>query len=273
MGSTSIIRYDQFLYRPSILRRHYPLPGYRPVCQALYMPSLKDRTVLVIGRGGGIARAIALAAAEAGGRVIAAGRHPDELAAASGGLDVGVEPVDVTDEASIAALAGRVGALDHVVATASARARGGYADLTGALVSASLTTKVVGPILLAKHLAARLPAGGAFLFLSGATALKPAPGVLAVAATNAAVDAVTAGLAVELAPIRVNALAPGTIDTGAYDALGDDGKGALFARRSAANRARRIGTAEDVAAAALALLTNGFLTGVSLPVDGGEHLV
>lgn len=201
-----------------------------------------------------------------------AGRHPDDLTAYRG-LDVGVEPVDVTDEASIAALAGRIGALDHVVATASARARGGYADLTGALVGASLSTKVTGPILLAKHLAGQLPPDGSFLFMSGATALKPAPGMLAVAATNAAVDAVTAGLAVELAPIRVNALAPGTIDTGAYDALGDDAKGALFARRPAANPARRIGTAEDVASAALALLTNGFLTGVSLPVDGGEHLV
>jgi NAD(P)-dependent dehydrogenase (short-subunit alcohol dehydrogenase family) len=237
------------------------------------MTALKDRTVLVIGRGSGIARAIALAVGEAGGRVIAAGRHPDDLTAAYRGLDVGVESVDVTDEASIAALAGRIGALDHVVATASARARGGYADLTGALVSASLSTKVTGPILLAKHLASRLPPDGSFLFMSGATALKPAPGMLAVAATNAAVDAVTAGLAVELAPIRVNAIAPGTIDTGAYDALGDDGKTALFARRSAANPARRIGTADDIAAAALALLTNGFLTGVSLPVDGGEHLV
>jgi hypothetical protein len=86
-------------------------------------------------------------------------------------------------------------------------------------------------------------------------------------------DTVTAGLAVELAPIRVNAIAPGTIDTGAYDALGDDGKAALFAARSAANPARRIGTAEDIAAAALTALTNGFLTGVSIPVDGGEHLV
>ena len=237
------------------------------------MPSLKDRTVLVIGRGSGIARAIALAVSEEGGRVIAAGRRPDDLVGAYSGRDIDIEQVDVTDESSVAALAGRIGAVDHVVSTASARARGGYRDLTASLVNASFGTKVTGPLLLAKHFAGILPPDGSFLFMSGATALKPAPGMLAVAATNAAVDAIVAGLAVELAPIRVNAIAPGTIDTGAYDALGDERKAALFQARSAANPARRIGTADDVAAAALAVLTNGFLTGVSIPVDGGEHLV
>jgi NAD(P)-dependent dehydrogenase (short-subunit alcohol dehydrogenase family) len=72
---------------------------------------------------------------------------------------------------------------------------------------------------------------------------------------------------------RVNAIAPRTIDTGAYDALGDERKAALFQARSATNPARRIGTAEDIAAVALMALTSGFLTGVSIPVDGGEHLV
>jgi NAD(P)-dependent dehydrogenase (short-subunit alcohol dehydrogenase family) len=237
------------------------------------MPSLKDRTVLVIGRGSGIARAIALAVSEDGGRVIVAGRHPDDLAEAYSGTDIGIERVDVTDESSIAALADRIGRVDHVVSTASARARGGYQDLTAGLVNASFDTKVTGPLLLAKHFARNLASDGSFLFMSGATALKPTLGMLAVAATNAAVDAIVAGLAVELAPIRVNAIAPGTIDTGAYDALGDERKAALFKARSATNPARRIGTADDIAAIALAVLTNGFLTGASIPVDGGEHLI
>lgn len=237
------------------------------------MASLKDKTVLIIGRGSGIARAIAMAVSEDGGRVIVAGRHPDDLAAAYHGLDMGVEQVDVTDESSIAALAGRIPAVDHVVCTASARARGAYRDLTASTVNASFGTKVTGPLLLAKHFAGSVAPGGSFLFMSGATALKPAPGMLAVAATNAAVDAITAGLAVELAPVRVNAIAPGTIDTGAYDALGDERKAALFTTRSETAPAGRIGTADDIAAMALAVLANGYLTGASIPVDGGEHLV
>ncbi|MEV4319745.1 SDR family oxidoreductase [Actinocrispum sp. NPDC049592] len=83
----------------------------------------------------------------------------------------------------------------------------------------------------------------------------------------------TRTLAVEVAPIRVNAISPGTIDTGAYDALGEQKKAELFATREATSPTRRIGQPSDIAEAAVFALTSTFLTGVSLNVDGGEPLV
>jgi len=235
--------------------------------------SLRNRTVLVIGRGSGIARAIALAVRAAGARVVVAGRDRDKLAAAYEDPAITAEQVDLADEASIAALAARLGTVDHVVSTASARARGAAETLTHEAVLASFAVKAVGPIFLAKHFAPKMPAGGSFVFFSGASARKAFPGMLAVGGTNAAVDAIVRGLAVELAPIRVNAVSPGTIDSGAYDALGDEAKSALFANREATSPARRIGTVDDIAGAVLFALDTTFLTGVSLAIDGGEPLI
>jgi hypothetical protein len=99
-------------------------------------------------------------------------------------------------------------------------------------------------MLLAKHLAPRMPAAGSFVLFSGSSAQKPLIGMLAVAATN-----------------------------GAYDALGEENKAALFAQRSATSPARRIGTPDDIAGAVVFALTGPFLTGVALSVDGGEPLV
>jgi NAD(P)-dependent dehydrogenase (short-subunit alcohol dehydrogenase family) len=118
-----------------------------------------------------------------------------------------------------------------------------------------------------------MPEDGSFVLFSGASARKPTIGMLAVVATNGAVDVVTRALAVELAPIRVNAIAPGTVDTGAYDGLGAQRKTELFEQRSRHNPARRIGTPDDIAEAVLFALTTTLLTGVSLGVDGGEPLV
>ncbi|MBW8698618.1 Aklaviketone reductase DauE [Streptomyces sp. MBT84] len=235
--------------------------------------SLQGRTVLVVGRGSGIARAVSDVALEEGARVIAAGRDKAALQESYDGTEVTVATVDVTDEASIAALATEVGPVDHVVTAASARARGTVGELTPEAILRSFHTKVVGPIMLTKHFAPTLRAGGSFVLLSGVAALEPDPGFLAVAATNGAVNTVVRSLAVELAPIRVNAVSPGTIDTGAWDALGEQKKAELFARLSAANPAGRIGTPQDVAHAVLFAMTNTFMTGVSLSVDGGQPLV
>jgi NAD(P)-dependent dehydrogenase (short-subunit alcohol dehydrogenase family) len=235
--------------------------------------SLKDQTVLVIGRGSGLARAIALAALDAGAQVVAAGRDQEKLSAAYGGEPgVSTEYADLTDEASIAALGGRLGAVDHVVSTASARARGRIADLDRDAIRLSFDTKVIGPLMLAKHFAPRINQGGSFTLFSGVAAAKIAVGTLGVAITNAAADTLARSLALELAPIRVNAISPGVIDTGAWDALGEQGKAGYFADISARNPARRIGTPDDIARAVLFALTSTFLTGQTLHIDGGEPL-
>jgi NAD(P)-dependent dehydrogenase (short-subunit alcohol dehydrogenase family) len=235
--------------------------------------TLKDQTVLIIGRGSGLARAIALAALDAGARVVAAGRDQDTLASAyAGEPGVSTETVDLTDEGSIAALGERLGSLDHVVSTASARARGRVADLDRDAIRLSFDTKVIGPLMLAKHLAPRLNEGGSFVIFSGVAAAKIAVGTLGVAITNAAADTLARSLALELAPIRVNAISPGVIDTGAWDAFGEQGKADYFAGISARNPARRIGTAEEIAQGVVFALTNRFLTGQTLHIDGGEPL-
>jgi NAD(P)-dependent dehydrogenase (short-subunit alcohol dehydrogenase family) len=234
--------------------------------------ALRDKTVVVVGRGSGIARAVALLARSEGARVIAAGRDPAKLAGAYGS-DITAEAVDITDDGSIAALADRVGAVDHVVSTASARARGKLGDLDRQKLQLSFDTKVIGPTMLAKYFAPQINPGGSFVLFSGVHAFKLNVGYLGVGITNGAVDFLTRWLAVELAPTRVNAISPGVIDTGAWDSLGDEGKRDYFKHIAERNPARRIGTMDDIAGAALFAMTNTFLTGVTLKVDGGEPLV
>jgi NAD(P)-dependent dehydrogenase (short-subunit alcohol dehydrogenase family) len=235
--------------------------------------ALRDKTVVVVGRGSGIARAVALLAESEGARVIVAGRDRAKLASAYSGSDIAAEVVDITDDQSIAAVADRVGAVDHVVSTASARARGKLADLQRHNLQQSFDTKVIGPAMLAKYFAPQINPGGSFVLFSGVHAFKLNVGYLGVGITNGAVDFLTRWLAVELAPIRVNAVSPGVIDTGAWDSLGDDGKRDYFKHIADSNPARRIGTPEDVANGVLFAMINTFMTGMTLKIDGGEPLV
>jgi NAD(P)-dependent dehydrogenase (short-subunit alcohol dehydrogenase family) len=234
--------------------------------------ALQDKTIVVVGRGSGIARAVALLARSEGGQVIVAGRDPVKLANSYDDPGISAETIDITDDASIVALADRVGRVDHVVSTASAGARGKLAGLQRQNLLQSFDTKVIGPTMLAKHFAPQINPGGSFVLFSGVHAFKHNVGYLGVGITNGAVDFLTRWLAVELAPIRVNAISPGVIDTGAWDAMGDDGKRDYFERIAAHNPAGRIGTPDDIAAAVLFAMTNTFMTGMTLKIDGGEPL-
>lgn len=234
--------------------------------------ALQDNKILVVGRASGIARAVALLARSEGGEVVVAGRNKDELAVSYDDPGITAETLDITDDTSIGALADRIGSVDHVVSTASARARGKLSELQREDLLLSLDTKLLGPLMLAKYFAPQMNPGGSFVLFSGIHAFKAKVGYLGVGITNGAVDFLTRSLAVELAPIRVNAVSPGVIDTGAWDAMGEEGKKAYFEHISAANPVGRIGTAEDVAQAVLFAMTNAFMTGVMLKIDGGEPL-
>jgi NAD(P)-dependent dehydrogenase (short-subunit alcohol dehydrogenase family) len=241
--------------------------------EAAMTGTLQDQKVLVIGRGGGMARAVTVAARDAGARVVAAGRNRaglDAAYAAEPGIDT--RTVDLTDEASIEALGEDLGTVDHVVSTASARARGRIAELDRDAVRRSFDTKVIGPLMLAKHLAPRMAEGGSFTLFSGVAAAKIAVGTMAVAITNGSVEVLARSLALELAPIRVNAISPGVIDTGAWDEFGEEGKASYFESMSARNPAGRIGTPGEIADGVLFAMTSRFLTGTTLHIDGGEPL-
>jgi NAD(P)-dependent dehydrogenase (short-subunit alcohol dehydrogenase family) len=234
--------------------------------------ALQDNKILVVGRASGIARAVALLARSEGGEVVVAGRNKDKLAVSYDDPGITAETLDITDDTSIGALADRIGSVDHVVSTASARARGKLSELQREDLLLSLDTKLLGPLMLAKYFAPQMNPGGSFVLFSGVHAFKAKVGYLGVGITNGAVDFLTRSLAVELAPIRVNAVSPGVIDTGAWDAMGEEGKKAYFEHISVANPVGRIGTAEDVAQAVLFAMTNAFMTGVMLKIDGGEPL-
>jgi NAD(P)-dependent dehydrogenase (short-subunit alcohol dehydrogenase family) len=226
---------------------------------------LQGKTMVVVGGRSGIGARIATDAAAAGARVVVAGRNPENLPAGKG---IETAEVDLGDEGSIAALAERVGTVDYLVSVANAGANGPVTGLERGAVVRAFDAKVIGAILLAKHFAPRFAENGAMLLFSGIVGWRPSAGKTVTAATNGAVSFLASALAVELAPIRVNAVSPGIIDSGAWDSLGE-GKQKLFENTAAKVPARRVGELADVSSAALLALTNPFITGETLHVDGG----
>ena len=238
------------------------------------MTSLEGRRLIVIGAGSNVGRQLAQSAAVAGAELVVAGPNRERLEATAAALpgSAQVVRVDLTDEETIAGLAADVGPFDHLISTAAMRANGPVAELELAVVQRAFAAKVFGPLLLAKHLAAQVREGGSFTFFSGVAAWRPSPERVVTATTNGALAFLVQALAVELAPIRVNAVAPGIVDSGAWDPLGER-KEAFMQGVAERVPARRVGTNDDLVEAVLYAMTSTFVTGTVLHVDGGGRLV
>jgi NAD(P)-dependent dehydrogenase (short-subunit alcohol dehydrogenase family) len=209
-----------------------------------------------------------------GAAVVLGGRHPDKFADTAQRLGI-TEPavhIDLAKEDTLQALAEQVrgrGGFDHVISLASSPPNVPVVDLDRDDVIAAFDAKVVGPLLLAKHLRPVINEDGSLLLFSGIAAWRPSRGRAVMATTNGAVSFLVSALAVELAPVRVNAISPGVVDSGAWDAGLGEGKTKFFDQVRASNPARRVGATADIADATAALLTNPFITGETLHVDGG----
>lgn len=237
---------------------------------------LSGKRVLVIGGGSGIGYAVAEGAVREGAAVTVASTNEQRVRAAADRLGGGAEGavLDVTDEAQVGSFFADA-SFDHIATTAGdwgGPRRGALADLDLDAAAGLFKVRFWGALAVAKHGARALPPGGSITFTNGMVAHKPAKGAAVSASMAGAIEFLTRGLAVELAPIRVNCVCPGLIRTGVWDSIPEDKRAEEFARRTAKQLIPRIGEPDETAEAYLYLMRAGYTTGQVLQVDGGLQL-
>jgi NAD(P)-dependent dehydrogenase (short-subunit alcohol dehydrogenase family) len=240
------------------------------------MPShaLAHARVVVIGGSSGIGQEVARQAVEAGALVTIASRSRDRLDQAVKAIGGNVEAavVDVTDEASVSALFDGIDALDHLVVCPGDMAVGPVAEVTAEDIRRCLDTKIVGQLLSVRHAVPKLSPTGSIVLMSGAAGFRAYPGLSVTAAANAGIGAMGQSLALELAPLRVNVVIAGVIDTPLWSSLPEEARTALFEETARTTPVGRVGRPEDVASAVLQALENTFVNGSLIHVNGGGLL-
>lgn len=236
---------------------------------------LSGKKVVVVGGKTGIGLGVALAALAAGASVIVASRR---IASLQERPDLaGLEQVmlDMRDENSVQAAFEVIGPFDHLVVTAAPDLGtwGSFMDTDMQGVRSYVEGKFLGTWACARHATPKLNSHGSMTFLTGGMSARPKQGFTAVTSSFAAVEALSASLALELGPIRVNTIRPGFIDTDMWRFLPDAHRDGLREKVAASFPARRVGQVHDIGHAALFLMTNPYVTGTVIEVSGGENLV
>jgi NAD(P)-dependent dehydrogenase (short-subunit alcohol dehydrogenase family) len=182
--------------------------------------------------------------------------------------------MDLTDADAVGRFFETVGPFDHLVTPAATSMFAPIAEMDFTAARSILETKQWGQMLCVHHAAKTIRSTGSITLFSGTVTQKPLPGSTMFAAVGAATEAAARVWALELAPVRVNTIVPGIIETGVWSGLmGEEGAKGALAGFAEALPVGRVGMPEDVAKAALFLIDNGFVNGVSLVVDGGHRLI
>jgi NAD(P)-dependent dehydrogenase (short-subunit alcohol dehydrogenase family) len=242
---------------------------------AIGQPELLGQTVVVIGGSSGIGLETARRARAEGAEIILTGRDRGRLEQAA--TEIGASDVaafDATDFEQLGAFFdGLPGPIDHVLVTGPGPYYAPLSEFDLDAARLDVEAHLLLPIVVARDAADKVRAGGTLLFMSGTGGRSTAPGLTLISALTAAQPALTRSLALEAAPIRVNLIAAGFVDTAlSASLLGDE----LEARREELRRMlpiRRVVGPADVAALAVHIMANTALTGATYDIDGGQQLV
>ena len=238
-------------------------------------PELLGQTVVVIGGSAGIGLETARRARAEGARLILTGRNPERLQLAGREIEaLSTAAFDADDPAALKRFFGDVPAtIDHVMVTAGRPHYGRLLEMDIEQARLALDTHLMLMLQVARCAVHKVRPGGTLLFMGGTGGRRVSMGLGIVSTVTAALPALTASLALELAPVRVNLIAAGFVDTPlSATLLGDD----LEKRRNQLRNTlpiRRVVTAADVAALAVHIMSNTALTGATYDIDGGQQLV
>lgn len=234
--------------------------------------------VVVVGGSSGIGLAVAAGALQRGARVTLMGRSADRLDRAltqqlQGNPSARVMPVDVTDESAVQRAFTGVDAPDHVYVSAARFVGGSVLDSDMGSLRAALEARLWGAVHVVRAAAPRmLGPGGSFVFTGGVSTDRPAKGAWPTAVGTAAAEQLARCLALELAPLRFNAIAPGWTDTPMWDGLLGTAKAETFAAIAGRTPTGRLVAVDEAAQAVLLLMANRALNAEVLHVDGGLRL-
>ena len=233
------------------------------------MTSLKDKRVLVVGGSSGIGLGVAAKAIAAGADLTIASRSQPKLQAAAAELGgaVQIAVLDTGNAEGVEAFFAGTAAWDHIVISAAQTPTGPLRKLTLEDAMRAMESKFWGAYRIAR--AAKFSEHGSLTFISGFLSVRPSASSVLQGAINAALEALARGLALELSPVRVNAVSPGLIDTPLWSKMEETARKAMFERVAQTLPAKTIGTGEDIANAVLFLLETPFATGSTVRVDGG----
>src|ERR1700693_5489334 len=229
--------------------------------------TLAGKKVVVVGGSSGIGLSTAELATREGAEGIIASRNADRLNEAASTLGPKSRPTDVTSDQSVENLFRSCGPVDHVVVTAAQLRTGPFKTVSMEDVRATMESKFWGAWRVAR--AAEIRAGGSLTLVSGFLSIRPRPATAIVGAANGAVETLARSLALELAPVRVNCVSPGIIDTPIRASMPEAARRDMLAKAAAALPVGRVGVGEDIARQILTFMTVGFATGSIVYLDGG----